>query len=199
MSRPREFDIDEALDRAVDVFWQYGFEGTSISQLTEAMGISRPSLYAAFGDKKQLFERAIQRYDAGAPAEKLIALELPTVRDAVSTFLHLSADAVTKPEHPHGCLIIQGATRCAPENSDMAAYVAALRSGGLLVLRERFERGVREGDPTATFDPEQLAILVATINEGFAARAADGISREQLHEVVDLTVSALFPRALQPA
>lgn len=199
MGRPREFDIDEAIDRAVDVFWQYGYEGASVSQLTEAMGISRPSLYAAFGDKKQLFERAIQRYDAGAPAEKLVALELPTVREVVSTFLHLSADAVTNPEHPHGCLIIQGATRCAPENADMVTYVAARRSDGLLALRERFERGVREGDPTATLDPEQLAVLVATINEGFAARAADGVSREKLHEVVDMTVSALFPAALQPA
>jgi AcrR family transcriptional regulator len=162
--------------------------------LTEAMGISRPSLYAAFGDKRQLFERVIQRYNSG-PASKHDALDLPTVREVASAHMHRSVDSVASPDHPHGCLVVQGATKCAPENAGVAAYVAEQRRAGLLALRERFERGVREGDPTAIIDPEELALLVAAITEGIAVRAADGAPAEKLHKIVDVALAGLFGTA----
>jgi AcrR family transcriptional regulator len=194
VARPREFDINEALDRAVDVFWAHGYEGTSLSQLTEAMGISRPSLYAAFGDKRQLFERVIQRYYSG-PASKLDALDLPTVREVVSAYMHRSVDTVTSAEHPHGCLVAQGATKCAPENARVVAYVADGRRDGILALRDRFERGAGEGDATVTIDPEELALLVTAITEGIAVRAGDDTPAETLHRIVDVALAGLFDNA----
>jgi AcrR family transcriptional regulator len=198
MARPREFDIDEALDRALDVFWQYGYEGTSLTQLTEAMGIGRPSLYAAFGDKRQLFERVIDRYNEGTPSDKKAALELPTVREVVTAYLHLSVEGVTSSSHPHGCLVVQSATRCSPEHADVAESVAARRREGVKALQQRFERGAKEGDPTAVIDPEQLSLLVATLTEGLAVRASDGVAAGTLHQVVDVALDGLFAGSPQP-
>jgi AcrR family transcriptional regulator len=192
MARPRAFDIDTALDQAVNVFWEHGYEGTSLAQLTEAMGITKSSLYAAFGDKQQLFEKAVQRYDQGAPAWERDAFELATVREVVTTYLHRTVDAVTSDQHPHGCLVIQSISKCSSENQPVRDYVAAQRTRGLMLLRARFERAVTDGDPTMTADPGTLALLVATLAEGIAARANDGTAPEDLHRVVELAASSLF-------
>ena len=110
--RPRSFDTGKALDRAVDVFWRKGYEGASLSDLTKAMGINRPSLYAAFGDKEQLFRKVLDRYDAGPASYASAALQEPTSRAVVEHLLYGTADLLTSPGNPHGCLWVQGALAC---------------------------------------------------------------------------------------
>jgi AcrR family transcriptional regulator len=193
MGRPLGFSADEALDRAVDVFWEHGFDGTSLSHLTAAMGISRPSLYAAFGNKEQLFRRAVDRYDDGEPRYKRAALAEPTAREVAREYLHRTADAVTRAGHPHGCLVVQSAVKCAPESSPAARYTASKRRAGVATLRERFERARREGDLPQSSDPEVLALYVTAVSEGLSARASDGLPRRKLHAIVDIALAAMFP------
>ncbi|MGI5502291.1 TetR/AcrR family transcriptional regulator [Lentzea sp. CA-135723] len=192
MPRPREFDADTALDRAVDVFWEHGYEGASLAHLTEAMGINKPSMYAAFGDKRQLFEKAVQRYIATGPAWEMEAFELPTAREAVATFLHRTVDVVTSDGHPHGCLVVQGAGKCAPDNRPVRDYVAQQRTNALTFIRERFERAAAECDSTMDADPEVLALFTAALSEGIAVRANDGVPAEKLHRMVDLAIRGAF-------
>src|SRR6266852_3492764 len=110
--RPRAFDIDKALDRALGVFWRKGYEGTTLSDLTEAMGINRPSLYAAFGSKEGLFRKALDRYAEGPAAYVREALNEPTARAVAERLLGGAADLLTDPRHPRGCLAVQGALAC---------------------------------------------------------------------------------------
>src|SRR6202051_2035496 len=112
MGRPRSFDLDEAADRALHVFWQKGYEGTSLSDLTKAMGINRPSLYAAFGDKEALFRKALDRYLKGPSAYTQEALREPTARAVVERLLLGAADLNTARRNPGGCLMVQGALAC---------------------------------------------------------------------------------------
>src|SRR5256885_582750 len=118
MGRPREFDVDKALDLALQVFWRKGYEGASMADLTETMGITKPSLYSAFGNKEELFRKALDRYVDGPGGYFQAALAKPTTRAVVENLLYESADAVTDPNHPPGCLAVQGAPSCgdAPES-----------------------------------------------------------------------------------
>lgn len=192
MARPREFDPDAALDRAVNVFWEHGYEGSSMAQLTAAMGINKPSLYAAFGDKRQLFEKAVRRYAEGGPAWERDALSLPTARAAVTTFLHRTVDVVTGGDHPLGCLIEQGASKCAPENRPVRDFVAAQRTEVLRFMEQRFRRAVSDADPTMRIDPAMLALLTVAIGEGITSRANDGTPPGDLHAMVDVVTAGLF-------
>src|SRR4029079_14289460 len=110
--RPREFDADEALDRALEVCWRKGYEGASLAELTEAMGINRPSLYAAFGNKEALFRRAFDRYADGPAAYTRDALKARTALEVAERLLRGAADALTDPIHPPGCLGVMGALTC---------------------------------------------------------------------------------------
>src|SRR5213592_2067234 len=112
VGRPRAFHVDEALDQALEVFWRKGFEGTSLPDLTKAMGINRPSLYAAFGNKEALFRRALDRYAEGPAAYVREALNGLTARAVAERLLHGSIDLLTDPRHPRGCLMVQGALAC---------------------------------------------------------------------------------------
>ncbi len=192
MGRPREFDIDQALDRAVEIFWAQGYEGTSLTHLTAAMDISRPSLYAVFGSKRELFERVIDRYnERDDPVHKEAALDEPTIAGVVREYLHRYVDVIASPAHPWGCLVVQSATRCSPENAEIVTLVADRRREGLRLLQARFERGQREGDASTSLEPESLALYVATVCEGLAARAADGVPPEQLHGIVNVALRAV--------
>src|SRR5476649_1907278 len=112
IGRPRAFDIDAALDRALQVFWKKGYEGASLSDLTDAMGINRPSLYAAFGNKEELFRKAVTRYTDGPASFVRIALEEPTARAAVERLLYGALEVMADPRNPRGCLMVQGALSC---------------------------------------------------------------------------------------
>src|SRR3979409_1832799 len=146
MGRPREFDPDQALERAPRGFWRSGYEGASRADLTEAMGITKPSLYAAFGNKEELFRKALDRYVDGPGGYVQVALGKPAARAVVEHLLYGAADAVTDPNHPPGCLAVQGALSCGDAAESIKQELMARRAKGEQDLRQRFEQAIAEGD-----------------------------------------------------
>src|SRR3954468_3358418 len=138
--RPRTFDADTALDKAMKVFWEKGYEGSSLPELTEAMGMNRPSLYAVFGNKENLFRMALERYSASHDPLFNAALEQPTARAVVEHFLRGNADAQTESDHPHGCLVINGALACSDDALPIRTALIERRAASEERLRERFIR-----------------------------------------------------------
>ena len=188
--RPREFDPDQALDRALEVFWRKGYEGASISDLTEAMGINRPSLYAAFGNKEELFRKALDRYAQGPAAYTYEALEEPTARAVAEHLLRGAVDALTDPNNPHGCLGVQGALTCGDAAASIKDELCARRARWQAALQRRLERARREGDLTGGANCADLAQYVATVLQGMAVQAAGGATRQQLRKVAELALHA---------
>ena len=188
--RPRTFDADDALERAVEVFWRYGYEGASLHELTAAMGVNKPSLYAVFGSKEELFRRAVARYAEIDMAYVRKALEELTARDVLRTLLHDNVDALTQPGRPPGCLSVQGGVSCGPDNAGVAEFLAASRLAGEQALADRLARAVDEGDLAATSDPTALARFVMTFSEGQAVHAAAGAQRDQLRQSADIALTA---------
>jgi AcrR family transcriptional regulator len=190
MGRARTFDADEALDRAMTVFWSKGYDGTSLSDLTEAMGISRPSLYAAYGNKEELFRKALERYGEGPSSYEREALTQPTARAVAEGLLRGAADVQTDPDTPAGCLATLGTTYCAEDSSPVGKIVIAFRLAGHAALRERFERARAEGDLPASADPKTLTHYVGTVVCGMAVLAASGATRKELERVIEFTMRA---------
>lgn len=188
--RPREFDIDQALDLALKVFWQKGYEGASLSELTKAMGINRPSLYAAFGDKETLFRKALERYDTGPAAYGPVALAEPTARAVVEKLWRGAVELQTNPCNPQGCLVVQGALSCSEAGDPIREALKARRAEGEAALKERFEQAKIAGDLPASTDASQLARYAFTIIYGMAVQAASGATRAELHQVVDLALQS---------
>lgn len=190
MGRARTFDADEALDTAMTVFWTKGYEGTSLSDLTEAMGISRPSLYAAYGNKEELFRKALERYGEGPSSYEGDALAQPTARAVAESLLRGAADVQTDPDTPAGCLATLGTTYCAEDSSPVGKIVIAFRLAGHAAIRERFERARAEGDLPADADPMALTHYLGTVVCGMAVLAASGATRTELERVIELTMRA---------
>jgi AcrR family transcriptional regulator len=188
--RPREFDREVALERALNVFWAQGFEGTSLSDLTEAMGINRPSLYAAFGNKEALFREALDRYSDVYLGFVRAALEEPRARAAIASVLRGYAASVTNPRTPPGCLTVQGALAGGPGAASIRAELAARRAAGEEMLTARLQRARKEGDLAPGADPHDLARYVNAVAQGLAVQAAGGASRKQLDRVVDIALRA---------
>ncbi|GAA2583960.1 TetR/AcrR family transcriptional regulator [Actinomadura fulvescens] len=193
--RPREFDVDERLDRALEVFWRQGYEGTALSDLTEAMGINKPSLYAAYGNKEALFLKALDRYSAGPASYVRKALAEPTARATAETLMRGAVELVTSA--PGGCMIVQGALATGEHGTSVREVLNAHRRSGHAAIRTRFERAQTEGDLPADADPDALARLVWTAASGFSVQATSGATAEELHKVVDLILAAWPPIAPQ--
>jgi AcrR family transcriptional regulator len=187
--RPRAFDTEAALDRALDLFWRKGFEGTSLSDLTEAMGISRPSLYAAFGDKETLFRKVLERYAAGPGAFAAEALADPCARRAIERFLVKAAKALTDPRWPRGCLCVQGALACGDDAKTIRNELAAKRAETEAAVRDRLERAAATGEWIPA-DPTDFARYLAAVFQGMAVQATAGASREELLAVARLAMTA---------
>src|SRR4030081_2629629 len=139
-----EFDVDKALELALQVFWRKGYEGASMTDLTETMGITKPSLYAAFGNKEELFRKALDRYVDGPGGYVQVALAKPTAREVVEHLLLEAADAVTDPDHPPGCLAVQGALSCGEAAESIKRELMTRRANGEEDLRRRLERAIAE-------------------------------------------------------
>jgi AcrR family transcriptional regulator len=188
--RPRAFDIDEALDRALHVFWRKGYEGTTLPDLTQAMGINRPSLYAAFGNKEELFRKALDRYAKRSEGRIREALEEPSARAAVERLLRATADALTDPGCPRGCLAVQGALTCGEAAEPIREELSARRAAVEVALRDRLARARAEGDLAPECDPVDLARYVATVIQGLSVQAAGGASRDELQRVAATALRA---------
>jgi AcrR family transcriptional regulator len=187
--RPREFDVDDALDRATRVFWERGFDGASLTELTSAMGISRKSMYAAFGSKHDLFLKALTRYSDGAGAFTVQALERPTGREIASAFLHGCVLAATCPGHPAGCLSVQGALAAGESARPAQAALAQWREDVRLRLRARFEELRESGGMPADTDCDLLSRYLATVANGIAVQATGGATRAELAAVADAALA----------
>ena len=188
--RPRAFDVNEVLDRALQVFWRQGYEGSSLADLTEAMGINPPSLYAAFGNKAGLFRETLDRYVEGPAAYTRAALDAPTARAVAERLLQGAIDLLSDKRHPRGCFLVQGALACGETAEEVRHELIARRLAGQAAIRKRFQRARREGDLPAGADPADLARYISTALEGMAVEAAGGASREQLQRVAELTLRA---------
>ncbi|MCD0486041.1 TetR/AcrR family transcriptional regulator [Streptacidiphilus sp. ASG 303] len=188
--RPRAFDVDEVLDRALEVFWRHGYEGAGISQLTSAMGINPPSLYNTFGNKQELFRQVLDRYADGPAGYMQKAFTEPTALQVVEALLHGGADATTRPDCPPGCLTLQGGLAAAPGSEQAVAELARRRAAGETALRARLERAQDEGEIPADASPADLARFFATVFQGLAVQAVGGASSEELHRVIDLAMKA---------
>jgi AcrR family transcriptional regulator len=193
MGRPREFDVDKALDLALQVFWRKGYEGASMADLTETMGITKPSLYSAFGNKEELFRKALDRYVDGPGGYFQVALAKPTMRAVVEHLLYESADAVTDPNHPPGCLAVQGALSCGDAAESIKQELMSRRAKSEQDLRQRFERAIAEGDLPQGSDATDLAAYLSAILQGMAVQAAGGTTREQLRKIAEMALRTWPP------
>lgn len=192
--RPRSFDTDEALDAAMRLFWAEGYEGASLAALTEAMGINRRSIYAAYGNKKELFRKAVDRYVEGPGAFVAPALELPTARQVAEAILHGTVDANTTPGRPRGCLLVQSALACGPESEPVQRDLAERREAGVETLRARFAQAQTEGDLPPEIDADSLARYLTVVAHGISVQAAGGTSPDDLHRAADQALS-MWPSA----
>lgn len=188
--RPRSFCKDEALDRAMNVFWRKGYEGASMADLTQAMGINSPSLYACFGNKEGLFKAVLERYDARRAEFMETVLAAPDAASVAGTFLYgVAAFAVdTGGQNPPGCLMLQGGLSCCQE--EIPAELARHRAEKEAMLRARFERAKAEGDLPPDSDPAALARYLGVTANGMCVQAAAGGTAEQLREVAKIAMDA---------
>lgn len=184
--RPRTFDEDESLERAVEVFWRQGYEGTSITDLTAAMGVSKPSLYAVYGGKSDLFKRVVAHYAEHDMAYARTALQEPTALLVIKRFLRENVLALTREGKPSGCLSIQGGLSCSQENQEIAEFLGASRLAGEKAFADRFRTAIEDGDLPGTIDPDALARLLMMISEGQAVHAAAGVPRAALQQSADV-------------
>ncbi|GAB3647610.1 TetR/AcrR family transcriptional regulator [Glycomyces tarimensis] len=187
--RPRSFDRDKALEQALRVFWQHGYEPASMAALTEAMGIRPASLYAAFGDKRRLFSEAVARYQDTYGSFTTAALEEePTARGAVERMLREIAFNYTDPSHPPGCLVISGAVNHGPDADDIEAELRALRRQTLEAIAERVRKGIADGELPARTDASALAAYIAAVARGMSCSAQDGASAQDLLGIAELAM-----------
>ncbi|MEU7043738.1 TetR/AcrR family transcriptional regulator [Streptomyces varsoviensis] len=195
VGRPRGFDADEALERAMRVFWEQGYEGASLTDLTSAMSITRTSMYAAFGNKEELFRKALERYTEGPASYGVRALREPTARQVATAFLHGAVRATTRPDCPAGCLGVQGSLAAGATGGHARDTLAAWRDEHTAHFRDRLQQAVDEGDLPADADPGALARYLMTVANGIAVQAAGGVPREELRRVADLALRAWPPAA----
>lgn len=189
--RPRTFDRTEALRRAMELFWEQGYESTSVSELAEVMGINSPSLYAAFGSKEALFREAVALYDSteGAPIQR-VRDEAPTARAAVEAMLRHNARAYARDDQPRGCMIVLASLLGTPESEEVRRFLKDNRALGEEALRQRIERGIAEGDVPGGADARRIAAFYTTVTQGLSVQARDGAPAEALEAIVDSSMAA---------
>lgn len=192
--RPREFDPDEVLAAALRVFWQRGYEGASMAELTEAMGITKPSLYACFGNKEALFRAAFDLYEREKLCYTQTALEADTARGVAERLLRGALAAFCGEHDPQGCLGVISTVTCGAEAESIRTEVIARRASSEAALMRRLERAREEGDLPEHADPEALANYLTTVLQGMSIKASAGACREALGRIVDTTL-AMWPSA----
>ena len=190
--RPREFCVDQALAKALRVFWSKGYEGASLTDLTEAMGITRPSLYAAFGNKEALFRQALDLYETEKMAYIGQALEQPTARAVAKWLLDGAVASVTGESEPRGCLSVISSAPCGSEAECIRQEVN--RRGRVVhdAFIARMQRAIDEGDFAGPANADAITNYLIAVLQGMAVRAGAGATREELEAIVETTL-ALWP------
>lgn len=189
MGRHREFDVDQVLDLALDVFWRKGYEGASYTDLTQATGVERPGLYSAFGNKEALFRLALERYYAHYLNFFPLALEQPTSYQVVQHVLRGAAELHTRYPDRKGCLGIHGALAGSDEVLPIQKALIDARAGGEALLRQRLEQAKQQGDLPQSANCTVLSAFIMTILHGMAVQAKAGFSRDMLEAVVEQALS----------
>jgi len=196
--RPRGFDLDAALDRAIDVFWREGYDGASLTELTGAMSITATSLYAAFGNKRQLFEQAFMRYLTVDMAYAGRALDQKRLADVFRAYLLDAVDSMTRDDRPHGCMSVQvggSRTGLSPSGNEVRDFVSRARDSGMARLTARIQEGSDvEGFDLKGMTAASVAEYLASVSNGIAVRAADGVGRAELRLVAEIALRALLSR-----
>ena len=190
--RPREFDVDDALSAALRVFWTKGYEGASLTDLTAAMGITRPSLYAAFGNKEALFRKALDLYEREKLAYVGEALKAATSREVAERLLRGALEMHTSDCEPRGCMRVISSVSCSPEAELIREELMARRRSSQRALCERLQRARDEGDLAPEVDVEGLCQYLGAILQGMSVQAGSGATKEQLHALVDTSL-AMWP------
>lgn len=189
--RPKAFDPDSALDRAMVLFWDRGYEGTSVDDLSTAMGISPSSIYATFGDKERLYQAAIDRYRAGPGAYNAeIFARSPTARAAIEEILMTAPDQLTRKDRPTGCMLANAVTHCAPNAETLQHAIAERRGLSMGLFKQRFDQAVEEGELPAGTDTCGLARFFGTVLQGMTIQARDGVGADDLKAVAEAALRA---------
>lgn len=189
--RPRTLDREAGLETAARLFWEHGYEGTSIADLTAAMGVTPPSLYATFGSKEELYRQALDHAVERESKARTEALDADiSVYEALSFYLHDVAAGISRPNDPRGCIVSTAVVQCAAENEAVAKSVAARREAAIGAVRERFDRAVSEGELATGTDTDSLARFYGAFVQGMSVQAADGASTARLNRLVDIALSA---------
>jgi AcrR family transcriptional regulator len=190
--RPREFDVDDALAKALTVFWRNGYEAASMTELTAAMGITKPSLYAAFGNKEALFHKALDLYEREKLTYMTSALEAPTARGVAERLLRGALEMQTSSCDPKGCLGVISTAACGAEAEPIKAEVMKRRASSEAALIARFERAVAEGEVPPHLTAPALVRFLVALMQGLAIQGGSGATCAELSQLVD-TSMAVWP------
>jgi AcrR family transcriptional regulator len=197
MARPRVFEETEVLDRAMEVFWRHGYEGASMAELTKAMGLNSPSIYAAFGSKRGLFDAVLKRYRERRTAHREYVLASATAREVAERLLYGAIEWLVDPSEPRGCLLIQAGTSAGVNNDDVPRAIIDQRGKTRDLLTERLMRAQQDGDLPASEDPAALAGYLLMVFNGLALQAAEGVSEAELRKSAERALLG-WPARPQP-
>jgi AcrR family transcriptional regulator len=189
--RPRGFDENAALEAAMRVFWEKNYDGATMSELTAAMGINRSSMYAAFGDKEQLFRLAVKRYAAGPMSYLLTALQEKSFKDVVRVSLKGTVDFLSAPGNPRGCLAVQGALASSTESEPVQQFMVELRKQGGIALKRRIQQAQKDGEVPADVNPSDYARFFSLIVSGLAVQSVNGATRAEMQRCAEILLGLL--------
>ena len=191
MGRPRGFDEDAALESAMRVFWEKSYEGTTIADLIKAMGINRSSMYAAFGDKESIFHRVMERYREWRMSHIRQALAQPSLREVIAGLIHGTAEFLSTPGNPRGCLSIQGALACGTDAEPVKQAIIGWRKSGEAALKKRLQQAQSEGELPAEIQPADFARYLCSVIAGLGVQAANGATRAELRRVAAIALRCI--------
>ena len=191
MGRPRAFCEVTALDAAMRIFWEKGYEGATLEDLTGAMGINRSSLYATFGDKETLFRKVMARYAGGPAAYVLEALQQPTARSVVEALLRGAVKLMADPTHPPGCLSLQGGLACGSDAENVKQAMIDWRKRGEAAIQKRMQRARADGDLSRDVNPADLARYVSIVLNGLGVQAANGATPAEMTRAVEMALRSI--------